>query len=77
MLYMTSVASMAVAIAIDKCQFSQQGYFDNNITYHRFNTSSSPLSAIKNLDITFNNDLKPSQIVCNMTIRWLMCVIIS
>ena len=54
-------------IAIDKCQFLQLGYFNNNIAYHLYNTSLSPLSTIKDLGITINNDLKPSQHVCNIT----------
>ena len=54
-------------IAIDKCQFLQLGYFNNNITYHLLNTSLSPLSIIKDLGITFNDDLKPLQHVCNIT----------
>ena len=53
-------------IAINECQFVQLGYFDNNITYHLLNISLSPLSTIKNLGFTFNNDLKPLQHVCNI-----------
>ena len=55
------------SVDIDKCQFLQLGYFDSNITYHLLNTSLSPLLTIKDLGITFCNDLKPSQHVCNIT----------